>query len=678
MNFFKKIFFNKKTKEKKAQYALGEIFSEPPSKKNFLEALTHLKRVLEWIEGPELELEDEYDDPIEVMVKTRNVRFRFLLQSLERNLSWKDHLAFTVQTILNQGGAIRLLCQAGLGQESGFFAELAERFSKKFIPTGEDDKDLAEHFASLFPSEDSALWIKKSWELIDPLISDLAMHTSDLSQGLESEKIKAELKLALVILSAETASLGVTKGIRMRLSQNMADDYPFLVLNQEVSSALGLKRPSARKSDEIHQELLNQIGRCQEALIQVHDSIENQGVGFKLAYKLDLLEAILDRMEILLGLLFLPKKEEKRAMLPVLMAKLIHDHIAAQNITEFLLEHIRVVSKKIVEHVGDRGEHYIGRNKKELALIFFTAAGGGVIAAFMAIGKIGVLNLHWPLFGEGFLKFIVYSTGLLAMQKFGLTLATKQPAYTAAALFSKLVKARGHGITQELSDELSYVVKSQSMAALGNLLLVVPVSIILSLIIFKIINGPFMDDAQATEALMALHPFKSWTIPLAALTGLYLWISGLISGHGENWCVYNRIPMAVEARMLARGFKAETAARVALGLPHFVGALTGNLSLAFFLASTPIIGEFVGLPLDVRHVTLSSGAFALALMNMGWETATRSDILWPTLGLILSGFLNFGVSFYLVLEVALRAEGHGEAWLRRLLRAAFWRPHKKH
>jgi site-specific recombinase len=78
----------------------------------------------------------------------------------------------------------------------------------------------------------------------------------------------------------------------------------------------------------------------------------------------------------------------------------------------------------------------------------------------------------------------------------------------------------------------------------------------------------------------------------------------------------------------------------------------------------PVVGRFLGVPLEVRHVTLATGSLTLAACAPGPH---------PGLGAALGGIavilsLNFGVSFALALAVALRARGVDHAG-RRLVRA---------
>lgn len=78
----------------------------------------------------------------------------------------------------------------------------------------------------------------------------------------------------------------------------------------------------------------------------------------------------------------------------------------------------------------------------------------------------------------------------------------------------------------------------------------------------------------------------------------------------------------------------------------------GNTTLGFLLGMTPIVGIIFGLPLDVRHITLSTGSLTFAGCALGPEHIT----LAACIGIAIIGICNFGVSFALALLVALRAK----------------------
>jgi site-specific recombinase len=98
----------------------------------------------------------------------------------------------------------------------------------------------------------------------------------------------------------------------------------------------------------------------------------------------------------------------------------------------------------------------------------------------------------------------------------------------------------------------------------------------------------------------------------------------------------------------------------------------GNVALGTLLGMTPVLGKFFGLPLEVRHVTLSTGALVLAASSFRGE-ALAQGLLPAMLGIAIIGLLNFGVSFALALLVALRAREVNRSDRLRLARAVLAR-----
>lgn len=64
----------------------------------------------------------------------------------------------------------------------------------------------------------------------------------------------------------------------------------------------------------------------------------------------------------------------------------------------------------------------------------------------------------------------------------------------------------------------------------------------------------------------------------------------------------------------------------------------------------------MGVPLDVRHVTLSTGAIFSIIPTVGWDGLLTYEFLRAALGVLLIGALNVASSFFFALSFALRAE----------------------
>ena len=91
------------------------------------------------------------------------------------------------------------------------------------------------------------------------------------------------------------------------------------------------------------------------------------------------------------------------------------------------------------------------------------------------------------------------------------------------------------------------------------------------------------------------------------------------------------------------------------------------------LGLVPPIAAFFGLPLEVRHVTLSTGQIAAALGTLGIPLLYDPQFWWCMAAIPLTGLLNVAVSFALALRVALRSRGVRVKDRSRLWRAMGWR-----
>ena len=157
----------------------------------------------------------------------------------------------------------------------------------------------------------------------------------------------------------------------------------------------------------------------------------------------------------------------------------------------------------------------------------------------------------------------------------------------------------------------------------------------------------------------------------AALTGVLLWLAGLIGGWCENFAVYHRIPASLAQHPLRRTIGADRMQRVANWVDRNIGPWSTSISLGYLLGFTPVIAEFFGLPLDVRHVTLNTGMFAFAAARFG-PSAFRQEWLYSAIfGIALMFVLNLGVSFAIASFVALRAYDVGHKERASLLRYVF-------
>jgi site-specific recombinase len=311
------------------------------------------------------------------------------------------------------------------------------------------------------------------------------------------------------------------------------------------------------------------------------------------------------------------------------------------------------------------------------------AAGGGALTALTTALKFAVVALGLSAFWFGFWSGVVYAASFVVIQLLHYTLATKQPAMTAPAMAAKLKDISDASALDAFVDEVTHLVRSQVAAVLGNVVVVFPTVVLLSVALQRVRGRPMIDAATADHVF---HSLALWgpSALFAAFTGVLLFSSSILAGWVENWFVLHRLDSALCYNpRFTRRLGAPRAERWAQFLRNNISGFASNISLGFMLGLLPAIFGFFGLGLDVRHVTLSAGQLGAACASLGWEVLRQPALWWALASLPVIGALNLGVSFYLAFRVALQAHsvsGLGRVRIRKAVlkrlrqapRSFFW------
>jgi site-specific recombinase len=167
-----------------------------------------------------------------------------------------------------------------------------------------------------------------------------------------------------------------------------------------------------------------------------------------------------------------------------------------------------------------------------------------------------------------------------------------------------------------------------------------------------------------------LFPLHSLTIPFAIVTGIFLWLSSLATGWTANYVALTRMESAIARSLRIRHrLGAKRANSIAHWVKHHAAGSVGYIVLGFLLGSVPILVSLFGIPLEVRHVTLSAASLGYALDAAHLDGELRgSDILLSFSGILLVGVFNIITSFVLSFLLAVRARDIHAAKARRFLK----------
>ncbi len=555
--------------------------------------------------------------------------------------------------MLSEMEAVSLFAQAGLPGHHSLPSEILRRLFERLLPSARAESDMGRLFTGVFTSPGAVHRFASQQAFVFERLVILLWPRQNLEF---SSKIDQDLRQALRLLATRVAGRGVTEAIRRRGSFPNVEDSPFyrLVFATDRLANSGTV-PASSRLGGWKQAVLS----CREELDQIHIHMEHAGVSSALVYDLRSIETALERMQLLAAVLVVKEEQSVRKSVHSsgreLFSALVRGHLEDRRLSSLFRQNLDLLARKTVERTGQGGEHYIAHTRTQYWGMWRAAAGGGLLTVFTAAIKMRVLEGHFPLFVEGFLISTDYAISFVLLQIFGLALATKQPSMTAATLAGIIRSNRGVERWSKISDFAADISRTQLAAAFGNVLAVCVGALAFERVWSRFFRTHYLPVESAQHVYQTLHPFTSGTAIFAGFTGVLLWLAALMGGWFENFTVYHRVPEAITQHPLGHRIGTRTMRRAADWLERNVASWSTSIVLGFLLGFSPVIARFFGLPLDVRHVTLSTGTLALAAARFGTSSFGHGSLYFAIAGIGITFVLNLGVSFSIASIVALRA-----------------------
>lgn len=597
-------------------------------------------------------------------------RLDLLLDCLESSPSLLAAVREAIAAMLAQMHGANLFGEAGIPSDRGFLSELGDRLTSKIVPAPRDDDDLACLLRRQYGSLDDVARLRHlPMPLFDRMIRVLLPR--DRPQAMAT--LRGGFTDGFRLLAARVEAEGLTSRVRERCAPGPIARYPFYLLERACDEVLAAwtegddVAPAAARWRALCADVRREAGH-------VRLGLEGQGVSVDLVFALDVIDRCTARMEAMVDLMCAPTGPLRLRVLHALLAELVAASHRDRSARALLGDNLQLVGRRIVDRAGATGEHYVAADAREYRRIWALAAGGGLLTVGTAAVKLQILGAEVAPFVEGLLAGLNYAASFLLLQTFHLILATKQPAMTAAALAGIMRDSSGPDRADRIVDYAARISHSQLAAAIANIA-VVALGAFLFDRAWRLVTGSrYLDVETARYALTSLSPVDTGTVFYAALTGVILWSAAVIGGWIDNWSAVRRLPEAIREHPLGLRWGRERLARFADVWARNVSGWGTNVSLGLLLGMTPVLGHFLGLPLDVRHVTLSSGMLAFGAAAGGAEVITFAVLTWACVGVATMFVLNLSVSFLCSLFMAARAYGFtsadlravGRAWLARL------------
>lgn len=557
----------------------------------------------------------------------------------------------------------RLYTEAGLLPNTGFFSELRRRLAHKLLPELVDDRDLKDCVHLIFPHRSDVEWLQfvpvtdrvAFWELLDlGLVRPQPLFDALLFQMLDS----------VMILAHRIAAMGLEPELLRVYPRLTEGESPFIALSVEASRFVGRYRRSLTTEIEVEDErhLLVLLAQCREAVARVHQVAASQGTSMTLTFLVVRLFQHLERLELLLRVLAVRFTPEARSELAERWSAFLRDALIGErrrnSIGSLVSDLLSILALRVTENAGRTGEHYIAVDRAEWSLLWRAAAGAGLLIPFMALLKIFGYSLSLALLNQGIFNGMIYAVGFVIIHLCHFTIATKQPAMTAATIAGTISQVRGRlRDADRLTRLMVDTFRSQMTAIAGNVLTALLVATSLAMVTHLGTGRHLIGTDKARHLLHELYPLEGGALFYAAVAGVWLFVAGLVSGYVDNLVAYSRTGDRV-ARLpwLAAIIGTHRAKRTGDYLDHNLGGLVGNIFFGFMLGLTPAVGIALGLPLDIRHVAFASANLGYALTALDFRVDAIT-LLRACGGVALIGLVNLAVSFSLALWVAMRSRG---------------------
>ena len=659
-----------------------------------------LVHVLDWLRHGDNPRGD--DVPLAVL------RLRHLLVVLDDNPTQRAAVAGVLRRLVAETEVAALFADLGFSARRELWGALVDYLHQRLLPGTPDSADLAQLFTMFFNHADDAHWLRAIDAPTLRSFSELLW----ASEPGARQSWRQPFFEAISYLAAAVRASGFTPALRRRIGAEQLAARPFERLVRVCEAFVGaLESGDGAAALTIGDQLRTLLAECRAAAASVHGHLDAYGISVDLVFELEQLRLRTLRIEALLDVLL---SAQPQAALQSLVAELVDEASSRRSVRALLSQHYALLARKVVERSADTGEHYITRSRDEYRQMLAHAAGGGVVIAGTVFMKFALVLLGLSAFWGGFWAGINYAVSFVLVHLAGWTVATKQPAMTAPTLARRLeafdIAANGHAqadaravpaptlittaaarpltetaaatqagtatpmqgsdspvepaastpvqaAAEGIVDEVAHLIRSQIAGIVGNLLLVVPVVLAAQGIAWWLRGSPLIGVAEARHILHDLTLLGP-TLAYAAFTGVLLFAASLIAGWFENWFVWHRLDSAIAWNPgFVAVLGAERARRWSVWWRNNVSGLAANVSLGLLLGIVPTLATFFALPIEVRHVTLSTGQIAAALGTLGPGLLREPALWWCVAAIPFIGALNLLVSFTLALRLALRARG---------------------
>ncbi|MFK8002001.1 MAG: hypothetical protein AB8H86_20565 [Polyangiales bacterium] len=568
--------------------------------------------------------------------------------ALEADDALRERLRTHLRAAFHERRCLHLLAEGGILADEDLRAMIARGIGAWFLPPVPPADDVRELIGRIFERNDWK-WVARVPMAEWARLAKLCLEVVPLNRP-----IHADVGLSLRTLALRVAGAGIHEELERKRAFTDDDGADFIALPHDVDAFLAVEEAAEDDAGEALTQVRTRLRSCRKLVRQLRTEKHRHGTSLRLTRLTRRMDQQMRRMEALLCLAKPRDERQRSTVVATLGVRLLEAEQDGYRVRRRIGQGIDELAYQITEHTATKGEKYTDEAKSSYGGMLAAAMGGGAIVGVFALLKLYASSLSLSLAGQVFVYGLNYALCFVLIYVTGASLATKQPAITAAAIAKQLdeCESRREGLEQ-VADSVVRVWRNQFVAFLGNLLCAFPVAFGVGSLVERLGGAAFVDDDKAWYLLEANHPFDGPALFYAAVAGVFLFVAGLVQGVVDNRVVYTRFEyrLAHHPRLAWLG---KRRASLAAKVGKHAGGITSNVILGFLLGSAGVVGVFFGLPIDIRHIAFSSAHVGVAVLDAPHLIDAR-EVGILCLGVLGIGFVNFIVSFGLTLGVTLKS-----------------------
>lgn len=616
--------------------------------------------------------------------KTESVDLSGLLELLREHANYRKGLSLYLKEILRKKKFSNILTDAGILTDADFFYEVKKRLFTKLIPEQPEMDSLEYILNQVFFHKSDPVWIEKILPEQIEILFDL-LEFKPIYTTTENNSPLAELLFSIEVIIHRIAGRALESDVIKMVPEYKNLESPFLAFQKEfgmLSERLQEGEENFISPEDLgYKQILILHAQCVDYVQAAFRNSDKYGISLRVNQSLLRIRQQLERLKTLLPLLAMEDEREAKKDTIALAYDLIRYNCDKTNVRKLVNESTQLLSYEITQHTAITGEHYITKDRNEYFKMFWRAAGGGIIVAIACIIKIFISKMDNSAFGFAFFYSLNYAFAFIAIYLCGFTLATKQPAMTATALIRALeLGSKEQNVDEDekhrsFAEFFARVFRSQFIAFVGNVIVAFPVAL-LGIWLIDLVFHYNLAVTKWFKLINDINPIASPAIFHAAIAGVFLFLSGIIAGSVANRDKHEHIYYRIQEHPLLKlSLGKVRTQKLAKWYEKKWAGIVSNFWFGVFMGSIGPIGVFLGLNLDIRHITFVSGNLALGLYGANYNVANEM-IIWAVIGIGVIGMVNFLVSFGLSMGLAFRSRNIPLSEMR-VVAKAIWRHFKR-